>query len=184
MESLQDSIIERVGQISHIDEIFKNKIIDLASTLATHLNKYFDHIVITSYCHGDFQEGNIIHDGKKTWILDWEYSGQKQIGYDLFVLLLKSRVSKDFSNRFLRFMNNELENDQMVLINSWPEIKWDSKLFKKISLFLFLFEELDFHIEENSNVSFFRESIGLTSFIREAMKIREKSDLFVNANTF
>jgi len=70
----------------------------------------------------------------------------------------------------------------MALINSWPEIKWDVKHFKKISLFLFLLEELDFHIEENSNVSFFRESIGLTIFIREVMIIREKSNLFVNAN--
>ena len=161
---------------------FKKEIINSASILASHLNKYSDHVVTSAYCHGDFQEGNIIYDGEKTWILDWEYSGQKQIGYDLFVLLLKSRVSKDFSNRFLRLINNELDDDQMVLINSWPEIKWDTKLFKEISLLLFLLEELDFHMIENSNVSFFKESIGLTSFIREVMKIREKSDLLVNAN--
>ena len=110
--------------------------------------------------------------------MDWEYSGKKQIGYDLFVLLLKSRVSKDFSNRFLRLINNKLDDDQMALINSWPDMNLSKNLYRKIHLFLFLLEELDFHIEENSNINFFRESIGLTSFIREVMKIREKSDLF------
>jgi hypothetical protein len=79
-------------------------------------------------------------------------------------------------------MNNELDDEQMGLINNWPEIKWDAKPFKKIALFLFLLEELDFHIEENNNVSFFRESFGLTRFIDEVMKIREKSNLFINAN--
>lgn len=179
---LQERINKNIGQISHIDVDFKKEIINLTSTLATHLNKYSDHVITTAYCHGDFQEGNIIHDGEKTWILDWEYSGRKQIGYDLFVLLLKSRVYKGFSNRFLRLMNNELDYDQMELINNWPEIKWDDKLFKEISIFLFLLKELDFHIEENSNVSFFKASIGLTSFIREVMKIGKKSNLFVNAN--
>jgi hypothetical protein len=179
---LQKRIIENVDQISHFDERVKQQIADLTSVLATHLNNYSDHSITTAYCHGDFQEGNIIYDGEQTWILDWEYSEFKQIGYDLFVLLLKSRVSKDFSNRFLILMNDELDDEQMGLINNWPEIKWDDKFFKKIYLFLFLLEELDFHIEENSNVSFFRESIGLTSFIREVMKIREKSDLFINAN--
>ena len=180
--SLQKRIVESVEQISHIDETVKKDITDLASILGRHLNTYSDCVVTTAYCHGDFQEGNIIYDGVNTWILDWEYSGFKQVGYDLFVLLLKSRVSKNFSNRFLRLMNNELDHHQILLINSWPEIQWDTKFFKKRSLFLFLLEELDFHIEENGNVSFFRESFGLKSFIREAMKIKENSNLFIDAN--
>lgn len=178
---LHERINKNVSQISFIDSKLKEEIIESALVFVKSLNNYSNHVVTTACCHGDFQEGNIIHDGEKTWILDWEYSDQKQTGYDLFVLLLKSRVSKGFSNKFLRLMNDELGDDQMELINNWPEIKWDTKLFKEISLLLFLLEELDFHIIENSNVSFFKESIGLTSFIREVMKIREKSDLFVNA---
>ena len=174
VECLLKKINDGINQTKHIDAQVKAAITDIASMLVTHLNKYSNHSITTAYCHGDFQEGNIIHDGEKTWILDWEYSGRKQIGYDLFVLLLKSRVSKSFSNRFKGLMNNELNENQRELINYWLEIKWDVKSLKEIYLTLFLLEELNFHIEENRNNSFIRESIGLTNYIQEITSIALK----------
>jgi len=173
VESMQVRINKNIAQISYLDSKVRKKIADLALSLSTYLNNYSDYVITTAQGHGDFQEGNIIYDGEKTWILDWEYSGRKQIGYDLFVLLLKSRVSNDFSNRFIMLMNNRINVDQMELINHWPEIKWNTKPFKKIYLRLFLLEELDFHIEENRNVYFNKQSIGLTSFMCEVIKIRK-----------
>ncbi len=176
---LQERINNNINQISHIDMDFKKEIINSASILASHLNKYSDHIVTSAYCHGDFQEGNIIFDGEKVWILDWEYSNQQQIGYDLFVLLLKSRLLKGFSNRFLKLMNNKLDDDQRALINSWPEFKWDSKPFKEIYLILFLLEELDFHLEENNN--FIDISAGLNSIFNLITIIINQNNTFINA---
>ncbi len=173
---LQRRINKGVNRISHIDASVKNDLTDLASSLATNLNKYSDHVLTTAYCHGDFQEGNIIYDGEKTWILDWEYSGRKQIRYDQFVLLLQSRVPNGFYNRFFKLLNNDIETEQSRFFNQWPEIQWYDNKLREMYLYLFLLEELDFHVEENNNNSFYRESIGLTSFLREAMKIRNASD--------
>lgn len=171
MGLLQKKIIEGIDQNSQIDTSFKKKIAALASTFVLLLKRYDGHVVTRAYCHGDFQQGNIISNGEKSWILDWEYSGQKQIGYDLFVLLLKSRVSGGFSNRFLLWLNNEIDHDQMELINNWPEIKWNTKHFREIYLFLFLLEELVFHLEENNNDLFYGESKGLTAYYKELIKI-------------
>ena len=99
--------------------------------------------------------------------MDWENSGQKQIGYDLFILLIKSRVTNNFSNRFLKLVNNELDRDQVNLINSWPEINWEDK---ELYLTLFLLEELDFHIDEKNNSLFFNETEVLIARCKELEK--------------
>ena len=95
----------------------------------------------------------------------------RQIGYDLFILLLESRIEKGFCNRFLRLVNNELDNDQMALINNWPEIKWHDKSMKKIYLIIFLLEDLNFHIDENNNNLFYRKPNVLTARYKELEKI-------------
>jgi thiamine kinase-like enzyme len=168
---LQDRIYKNIDQISRIDTSVKDKISDLVSTIVTHLDKSSYHDICTAYCHGDFQQGNVLCDGDKIWILDWEYSGKKQIGYDLFVLLLKSRVSKGFSNRFINWMKNNAVDEYKELINCWPEIKLNMEAIKEIYLLLFLLEELDFHLSENDNNLFWGISIGLNDFYKELEKI-------------
>ena len=177
VEDLLNRIINNADKISIINEATNRKIKEIASTLAAFLNRNADQDITTAYCHGDFQEGNIIYDGEKTWILDWEYSGSKQIGYDLFVLLLKSRVSKGFTKRFIRFINNELAANQMELINSWPEIEWRKKSDIKKYLLLFLLEEIDFHLEENSNKLFFNSTNGLNTIINQVDYILTQNTL-------
>lgn len=158
VKSLYKKIMENLDHILTIDKKSTKKIKDLTSTLVSYLDKYTDQNITTAYTHGDFQEGNIIYDGEKTWILDWEYSGFKQIGYDLFVLVLKSRVSKGFIQRFLQFYNNESDTNQVEIINNWPELNWSPYSNKKIDLLLFLLEELDFHLSENNNKVFRQEN--------------------------
>jgi len=162
---VQERIKIKISQISHIDSIFEKKILSVTSELINLLNNYSGYTIITAYSHGDFQEGNILHDGEKTWILDWEYSNKRQIGYDLFVLLLKSRVYKGFSNRFLKLINNDLDEQQIELLNNWPGIKWKTKPNNKIHLLLFLLEEIDFHLGESNNKNFYKTTSGLTAII-------------------
>jgi hypothetical protein len=69
---------------------------------------------------------------------------------------LDSRISNGFHLRFLKLLNNQFDSFQWDLINNWPEINWKNKESKKISLLLFLLEELDFHITENANPLFFK----------------------------
>ena len=161
--SLHDRINKNIDQIFYIDANIKRGIKYITSTLVVHLQKYSNHVITVAYCHGDFHQGNILSNGKDHWILDWENSGQKQIRYDLFILLIESRIENGFPDRFLKLVNNELNNDQQQLIKNWPGIKWGTKLFKEIDLILFLLEDLDFHIIENSNTLFKKNPRALSA---------------------
>jgi len=163
--SLQERINENIEQISYIDANIKRGIKNITSTLAAHLQKYSNHVITVAYCHGDFHQGNILTNGKDHWILDWENSGQKQIGYDLFILLLESRIESGFSNRFLKLLNNQLNSDQQQMISNWPEIEWDTRSLKERDLILFLLEELDFYVNENSNILFKKNPKALSARI-------------------
>ena len=174
---LYKKIMDNIDHILTIDKKTTKKIKDLTSKLVSYLDKYTDQNITTAYTHGDFQEGNIIYNGENTWLLDWEYSSRRQIGYDLFVLLLKSRVSKGFTKRFIRFINNELAANQMELINSWPEIEWRKKSDIKKYLLLFLLEEIDFHLEENSNKLFFNSTNDLNTIINQVLDSSSKCNI-------
>jgi len=169
--SLQRKINDNIEQISCIDVKVKKDIKYLASTLTSQLYSYSVFGITVAYCHGDFHQGNILSDGEKFWILDWEYSGYKQIGYDLFILLIESRIEDGFHSRFLKMMYDELDNEKMDLIKNWPEINWNDKPLKEMYLFLFLLEELDFHVEEKSNSIFYGKPKALFARCKEIEKI-------------
>ena len=124
---------------------------DLLIVLINATKFFSDTNIYIAYCHGDFQPGNIIYDGRKTWILDWEHSRVRQIGYDLFVLMLNSRVLNGFYNRFMTLINDRFDKSQTELLNNWPELKWEVKYNKKLYPILFLLEELDFHLAQKGN---------------------------------
>ena len=123
-----------------------------------------------AYCHGDFHQGNILCNSSKNWILDWENSGNKQIGYDIIILLVKSRISKNFHLRFLNLIENKFSQFEINLINSWPELNWNCKDSKKISLLLFLLEETDFYLSENNNPLFYNNNKKIVKRFEELKK--------------
>ena len=150
---LEDRILFRLKSIKHLSKNLNKVIINILKILLKHLEFSDNTNFSLSYCHGDFQQGNIIFDGVKTWVLDWEYSGFKQPGYDLFVLLLQSREPKMIGKNFLRFYKGDINEREKLLLQQWPKVKWSNGR-ENFHLILFLLEELDLHIEENSNVLF------------------------------
>lgn|GEM_PF-4902584 len=44
--------------------------------------------LITAVTHGDFEPGNIIANGDRYWLTDWEYSDRRQAAYDGLVYVL------------------------------------------------------------------------------------------------
>ena len=158
LSELKNRVLRGLKNINYLEVKDKEYIIEFSKIFLNELNKYSNTIITISYCHGDFHQGNILCDGNKNWILDWENSGQKQIGYDLLILLLESRISDGFYSRFSKLLNNQFDSFQSDIINNWPELNWKNKESKKISLLLFLLEELDFYIAENANPLFFNHS--------------------------
>ena len=170
---LEERVFDGLKYINYIEVGYKENIIDFIKQLSNELKEYSDRILSTAYCHGDFHQGNILSDGEKNWILDWENSGQKQIGYDLIIFLLESRIANGFHMRFSKLLNNQFDSFQSDIINNWPELNWQNKDSKKISLLLFLIEEIDFHVTENNNPLFFNNSNKITERFNELEKCFE-----------
>ena len=167
---LEERIFDGLKYINYIEVGDKENIIEFIKKLSNELKEYSDSTLSTAYCHGDFHQGNILSDGERNWILDWENSGKKQIGYDLIILLLESRISNGFFLRFSKLLNNQFDSFQRELINNWPELNWKNKESKKISLLLFLIEEIDYHVIENINPLFFNNSNKIIERFNELQK--------------
>lgn len=99
--------------------------------------------------HGDFQPGNILWDEEKTklWVVDWEYTRERQYGFDFFVLLLSARSKSGIKN-ILSFKANDIIEEKHYLVRLYKNLDMNnlSTIFQ-----LFLLEELDFKIEEYTN---------------------------------
>lgn len=108
-----------------------------------------------AYCHGDFHQGNILANDEDMWIMDWEYSGEKQIAYDLFVLLIQSRVESGYASRVTTLLTGSADLEYEGYAQAWPGIDWyGSERF--VYLLLFLFEEVNFYISELSCLVFYQ----------------------------
>ena len=105
--------------------------------------------ITVAYSHGDFHQGNIISNEDEFWILDWENSGVKQIGYDLLILLIESRIEKDYEKRFLNTFNYDLPKDKINIINQWPGINWHNQDSKKYEFYAISFRGVRFLYMKN-----------------------------------
>lgn len=146
--ALTDSILSHIGKISGTAE----------STLFAH-------------SHGDFHPANILLDDRnKLWLIDWEYSKVRQYGYDSLVFLLKSRFPHGFAQRVRRALDDNI-NDRIKLSKALTD--WGNK--KKLYLLLFLLEEIDLHLDENSNPAL---KIATPSFIDFVNEVDELTRIF------
>ena len=54
--------------------------------------------------HGDFHPGNILYDRGKIWLIDWEYSGQRQQHYDLLTYRTEIRFARNLAKRLVNYL--------------------------------------------------------------------------------
>jgi len=175
VETLQEKINNGLDSISYINENVKNDMQVIISKLISCLEEYSNKSINVAYCHGDLHQGNILADENNYWILDWECGGYKQIGHDLLILLLKSRMESGFSNRFLKLVDEQFDNNQRELIKNWPGLNWGDEFFKEVCLIIFLLEDIDFHLGEINNNMFYKNTEVLTGYCNELKKITYNS---------
>lgn len=53
--------------------------------------------------HNDLYEDNILLDGNKLYLIDWEYAGDNDIGYDLCKLFVKNNASGEDIEKYLSY---------------------------------------------------------------------------------
>ena len=176
-KSLFKLIENNINRITGIDKNVKNSIISSASKLFKFLLRYNKNEILIGFCHGDFHQGNILANGDNYWILDWENSGIKQIGYDLFILLLGSRMDKGYSKKIANIIDGKFDKNQIDIINNWPEIKCNNNFLKSEYLITFLLEDILFYLDEYNNDLFYIDKFALSNRSKELEKIIHKFEL-------
>ena len=127
--------------------------------------------ITTALTHGDFQPGNMLVDGERVWLIDWEYSDRRQVGYDALVFTLRSRFPRGLAGRLQDFVDGSGDFP-------WPGEAWDTVERRRLYSALFLLEELALHLAENANPRFARLGEGLGMLQREIADVKrgERND--------
>ena len=120
--------------------------------------------IVTVQSHGDFQPANILAGEKSPWLIDWEYTARRQVGYDGLVFALSSRHPAGLSGRIQQSLCGDGVSN---LLQSWPHSKWDDKNYRRMSLVLFLLEDLELKLTEINNPLFKSLDVGFSRFFEE-----------------
>jgi choline/ethanolamine kinase len=135
------------------------------------LNKIIRHRqnkeIVVARTHGDFQPANILLGEEQTWLIDWEYTAERQIAYDGLVLALEARSSLGLGQRVFQAINDDVPECEQLL-STIPYVKWRDRVERCTILTLFMLEELDLKIMEVGNPMLFSLDRGFEAFWKEA----------------
>jgi len=137
--------------------------------LSKHINRYGTKEIFVGQTHGDFQPANILLGEKGSWLIDWEYTAERQLAYDALVFVLKARTSQHLVERMVHALNDGGECRQLLSEN--PFVEWHDKKYRYVSMVLFMLEELELKILENSNPLFFRSCNKFNVFLNEVQSV-------------
>jgi hypothetical protein len=125
--------------------------------------------------HGDFQASNILLVDSAIQIIDWEYSTQRSVCYDLFVNILSVRSPEGLSKRISDAIDWQPSKVKTVCPLYFHEHLASTTLVR-IALLVFVFEEVVLRLEElqfskknrlpRSHVVFFAELSEIANSLR------------------
>jgi tRNA A-37 threonylcarbamoyl transferase component Bud32 len=156
--------IERLMRENHLlSKPQKQTLAKQVKTLTTRILRLSPAVggsIATALTHGDFQPANILVNGEKMWLIDWEYAARRQAGYDALVYVSNSRSPAGLTAR-LGQMVDEGDGADSLPLARWPGLGWEDVSRRRVHGLLFLLEELALHLEENANPCFYRLGDGL-----------------------
>lgn len=157
LEQIIFSITEHATAISLLSNDHRQIISEailMISKMIKFLSLQTPKLITLAETHGDFQPANVLVDIDKVWLIDWEYTGLRQIDFDHFVFDLASRAPKNLHKRFV---------SQYLQVNNQTP--------KKLKLLVFLVEELELRLRETNNFQFTSLNPGLVFYLKELKKI-------------
>lgn len=102
-----------------------------------------------AWSHGDFQMGNLMDDGQRAWIIDWECVDRRFAGYDPLTYALGSRGPGRLAEK-LRGLLEQTTHPAHPILAGWPGVDWKAGS-RRAMLAVYLLEEILFHLNENSD---------------------------------
>lgn len=173
-EDYVGSMVSRIEQLVRgnliLTEEVKSHLIDCVSLLRT--PAVIKPAIVTVQSHGDFQPANILYADGKTWLIDWEYTERRQIGYDGMVYYFASRFPKGLSERIRQSLTGNSESVEQHLLN-WPKLGWSDQTHREAIVSLFFLEEIELRLLEISTLTDKAAGRGFEIFCYEAKMICE-----------
>jgi hypothetical protein len=153
LNKIKHKLYFKLNRLSKNDNFPNNRIKKIISDLMGLLKNY-DLEIILSFSHGDFHKSNFICNKSDFWIIDWENSGYKQIGYDVFIFMIGSRINLGFANNCIKLFEDS--SSHQFIIKNWPELFKNFKI-KKEYFITFLIEDFLFYLNEIQNSILFKD---------------------------
>jgi hypothetical protein len=167
---LREKCVVAAGRIPGEDHRLVQRALELVDEIGVmvsdRINSDSDSVEVT-LSHGDLQPGNVLVEGDRTWLIDWERVDDRASGYDILTLVLGSRRSASglieragrlldakASNRF-----DKLASEAVLLSNGASKAT--------VKLLIYWLEEIRFHLEESGVGPLYGPSVSLEELVRE-----------------
>ena len=170
VESLVNRIKLGIRSLHVLSPMLKSELsnqIDRLFFIAHSLKKSAGHRFVTCQAHGDLQDGNILFDLDRIWLIDWEHTTRRQVGYDTLVYSTSARHPRGLAGRISKVLNVNAH----FILDKWDDFTRATRSQRRLKLAIFALEEIDFHISENCESMLTCVSPGLLCFLEELPEI-------------
>lgn len=139
---LRTRIEQRLRAARGLDADVVARCRECVEAAARRLARHGDERIATALAHGDLQPANVIWDGRRVWVIDWEYAARRQAGYDALVYDLAARFPEGLTDRLRRFVATGA-----ITLEPVPE-EWRHADGRQRAAALFVVEELALRLDD------------------------------------
>ena len=164
--TLQAVIADRLNRVPRSAFPYRDKVEELGVSLGQVAGAGTANREIgVAWSHGDFQRGNIMADGERVWIVDWESVGKRFAGYDPLTLASGSR-GRDRLMGKLQALLDDPAHFGHGLLASWPGVDWTPGN-RMATVAFYLLEELVYHLTDNADPVFYEPAAWFRDYYLE-----------------
>jgi thiamine kinase-like enzyme len=116
---------------------------------------------LTGYCHNDLLAANLVDDGERLWLIDWEYAGYNAVFFDLANLASNSELGEAATERLVELYLERVIDDAlrralaaMVAASLLRETLWSMVAERQSTI------ELDFAAYTATNLARFEQALA------------------------
>ena len=124
--------------------------------------------VATAATHGDLQPANLLWDGARVRIIDWENARHRLASYDMLFHAVGMTTRDDWSQVFIELLATPAAKLPAYRLD-WPGLDW-SVQGRKLTLAFFLLEELATVLEDDFEPIYFQPGQAFWPRLREFEK--------------